>query len=172
MEVFRDAFTRLGQTQFIIDSESTDSHLFGTVTTQSEKQLMFTSIPYDEGWNVYVDGEKVETYKTMDALMAFDISEAGEHSLELDYMPKLYKPMHFISIISIVIFILICGAELVLKKTIFKARKSEVIEDIWLLEDNAYLAEVKTSEPAEEIAEDEATEDDENVENDSTTTEE
>jgi hypothetical protein len=87
-------------------------------------------------------------------------------------MPKLYKPMHFISIISIVIFILICGAELVLKKTLFKARKAEVIEDIWLLEDNAYLAEVKSEEPADELSEDEATEDDENVENDSTTTEE
>jgi hypothetical protein len=134
--------------------------------------MILTTIPYDEGWNVYVDGEKVDTYKTMDALMAFDISESGEHSLELEYMPKLYKPMHFISIISIVIFILICGAELVLKKTLFKARKTEVIEDIWLLEDNAYLAEVKSEEPADELSEDEATEDDENVENDSTTTEE
>ena len=158
--------------QFIIDDESTDDNIFGSITTAKSEQMILTTIPYDEGWNVYVDGEKVETYKTMDALMAFDISESGEHSLELEYMPKLYKPMHFVSIISIVIFILICGAELVLKKTVFKARKAEVIEDIWLLEDNAYLAEVKTSEPADEIAEYKATEDEGNVENDSTTTEE
>lgn len=172
-EVYEDVMTKLeAEPQFIIDDASTDSNIFGSISTQKSEQMILTSIPYDEGWNVYVDGEKVETYKTMDALMAFDISEAGEHSLELDYMPKLYKPMHFISIISIVIFILICGAELVLKKTLFKERKTEVVEDIWLLEDNAYLAEVKSEEPADELSEDEATEDDENVENDSTTTEE
>ena len=37
------------------------STLTGTVTA-AEEQTMFFSIPYDEGWQVYVDGERVETF--------------------------------------------------------------------------------------------------------------
>ena len=158
--------------QFIIDDESTDDNLFGSITTDKSEQMILTSIPYDEGWNVYVDGEKVESYKTMGALMAFDIADAGEHTLELEYMPKLYKPMLCISIASIIIFILICAIDLVLKKTLLKAHRVETYDDIWVLEDNDYIALVKSDEPALEPVDEAADEDVTDDQNDSTTTEE
>jgi hypothetical protein len=37
-----------------------------------------------------VDGEPVETYKTLNALLAFDVEE-GEHTVEMRYFPKEYK---------------------------------------------------------------------------------
>ena len=107
MEVFKDAFTRLGQTQLDIDHESTDSHIFGTVTTTAERQLMFTSIPYDEGWNIYVDGEKVELYEANNSLISFYVEGAGEHSIELKYMPSVVALGIGISVTCLVIFILI-----------------------------------------------------------------
>ncbi len=42
-------------------TEQTDSSLTGTITAKEEQSLFF-SIPYDKGWQVYVDGEKVETF--------------------------------------------------------------------------------------------------------------
>ena len=105
MEVFRDAFSRLAEKQFIIDPESTDSHLKGTVTTTSDRQLMFTSIPYDEGWNVYVDGEKVEIYEVTNALVSFYVDGAGEHTLEMRYMPATVALGITVSVVCSFIFL-------------------------------------------------------------------
>lgn len=122
MEVFRDAFTRLGQTQFVIDKESTDSHLFGTVTTTAESQLMFTSIAYDEGWNIYVDGEKVELYEANNALIAFYVEGAGEHTVEMKYMPTVVALGITISVTCLVIFLLILIAYPFIKRVPYLRR--------------------------------------------------
>ena len=39
---------------------------------------------------VTVDGKPVEVYETLDALLAFDVSE-GQHSIEMIYRPEIYK---------------------------------------------------------------------------------
>ncbi len=105
--VFKDAMTRLGQTAVTIDEDWRDSHMFGSVTTTVEDQLMFTSIPYDQGWHVYVDGQKVETEKSADALISFRIDEAGEHRLELRYMPREVSLGLSITIVCGVIFLVL-----------------------------------------------------------------
>ena len=107
--VFEDAMKRLSETTLVIDEGYTDSHLFGSVTTSSDSQLMFTSIPYDEGWNVYVDGERVDIINSADALISFRIDGAGEHRVELRYMPTTVALGLSVSIICTVIFIaLLC----------------------------------------------------------------
>ena len=83
------------------------SPVSGTVTTADDRQLMFTSIPYDEGWNVYVDGEKVEIYEANNALVAFYVEGAGEHEVVLKYMPTTVFLGIVISITCLAIFILI-----------------------------------------------------------------
>lgn len=125
----------LAKPQFEIDTESTDDHLFGNIDTADDEQMILTTIPYDEGWKVYVDGERVEIYETLDALMAFDIENAGEHTLELKYMPDIYKVGIVVSIIGISAFVLICAADLVLKKTLLKNYTFELSDDFWELED-------------------------------------
>ena len=143
MDTFRDAFTRLGQTQFIIDSESTDSHLFGTVTTSTEKQLMFTSIPYDEGWNIYVDGEKVEIYEANNSLIAFHVEGAGEHTIEMKYMPATIALGITISVTCLVVYILILIAYPFIKRIPF-VRRLVLIEgeELPLLATPEYRAEI------------------------------
>ena len=121
--------------QLKIDGDSVDSLIKGTMTTVSDTQTVLTTIPYDEGWNVYVDGEKVEIYKVLDALMAFDISEAGEHSIVLKYMPGIYKVGIALSVVGIVAFVLICAADFILKKTIFKNKVFQTYTDTWVLPD-------------------------------------
>ena len=122
METFKDAFTRLGQTQFIIDDTSTDSHLTGSVTTSSDRQLMFTSIPYDEGWNIYVDGEKVELYEANNSLISFYVEGAGEHTLEMKYMPATVALGIGVSVICLIIYILILIAYPFVKKVPYLRR--------------------------------------------------
>ena len=107
--VFEDAMKRLSEKTLVIDEGYTDSHLFGNVTTTSQSQLMFTSIPYDEGWNIYVDGERVDIIESADALISFRIDGAGEHRVELRYMPTTIALGLVLSISCTLIFIaLLC----------------------------------------------------------------
>jgi uncharacterized membrane protein YfhO len=107
MEVFADAMTRLQQMGYRIDDNCSDDHLTGSITTVQESQLIATTIPYDEGWNVYVDGEKVEVCRTADALLGFRIEGVGEHTLEMRYMPHTVSFGMAVSALAIFIFILL-----------------------------------------------------------------
>jgi len=67
-----------------------------------KNMVVFTSIAYDEGWHVYVDGKEVETVNLSDALLCFK-ADKGTHTIELKYSPKYLKTGIFISVISFVI---------------------------------------------------------------------
>ena len=57
------------------------------VQYEAEKDSFLTStIPYDEGWHVYIDGDEVETYRNVDTYLSFDVA-AGQHEIELRYWP-------------------------------------------------------------------------------------
>ena len=71
---------------------------------------MLTSLPYDEGWQVLLDGEPVEIYKTLDALVAFDTTP-GTHTLELRYAPKAFTLGITCTIASTLIYIALCIVE-------------------------------------------------------------
>lgn len=88
--VYNEAMAKLAEGNFIIDEDYKESHFTGKINVPEGATTVFTSIPYDAGWNIYVDGEKVETQKTLDALVAFDITP-GEHTLELRYFSDYHK---------------------------------------------------------------------------------
>ena len=67
-------------------TQLSSNHLKGDVDASFDGTFM-TSIPYDAGWNVLVDGKKVETYGITDGLLAFDIT-AGKHTVEMVYYPS------------------------------------------------------------------------------------
>lgn len=55
-----------------------------------EAGIIYTSIPFDDGWNVYVDGEKTETLEIGNALLGFNVSD-GEHEITIKYsIPYIY----------------------------------------------------------------------------------
>ena len=69
--------------------EASDSYFNGTITVKEGYETVLTTIPYDRGWNITVDGEKIEGYETLDALLAFDLTP-GEHTVTMRYMPREY----------------------------------------------------------------------------------
>lgn len=85
-DVFEDAMARLAAGNMTITSAS-DTEITGTVTVTDPLETLFTSIPYDEGWHVTVDGEAVEIEKTLDSMLAVQLSE-GTHTVEFRYMSK------------------------------------------------------------------------------------
>lgn len=68
-------------------TEYSDTKLVGTLNAENDKTVL-TTIPYDSGWKVYIDGEKVETYKSVETFVGFDISE-GNHTIVMKYRPTI-----------------------------------------------------------------------------------
>lgn len=97
-------------------SEYSDTKIEGTVNSVSDG-CIFTTIPYDSNWNVYVDGERVETYMLADALLGFDIS-AGEHTVELKYVHKPFVTGLIIGAFGIGLFILLCFLDKKYRRTL------------------------------------------------------
>ncbi len=71
--------------------------------------ILFTSIPYDEGWKVYVDGEKLslDDYVSIgDGLLGLNIKK-GNHDIKFEYKAKGLQAGIVISIAAVVILVLI-----------------------------------------------------------------
>ena len=84
-------------------TKAEDGHLEGTMTAKDGFTTVQTTIPYDAGWRIIANGEEIEGYSTLDALLAFDLPEAGEYTITLKYRPTIYTFGLVISILSIAI---------------------------------------------------------------------
>ncbi len=127
-EKFIDGYNRLksGQIEYTIFN---DTVIEGTFSAD-DSEVLFTSIPYDKGWNVYIDGEKVDEeniIKISDALLGIKVSP-GEHTLKLEYSIPGIKIASIISFVFIVLLIIIC----IFKKNkmlIFKNTSTNIWQD-------------------------------------------
>ena len=70
-----------------------------------EDNLLYTSIPYDKGMKVLVDGKEVEQIKIFDTLIGIEL-ESGEHTIEFKYVPRGLKEGAVMSLIGIGLFII------------------------------------------------------------------
>ncbi|MBQ2719356.1 MAG: YfhO family protein, partial [Clostridia bacterium] len=75
-----------------------DDHFVGTLTAAEGFTSVQTTIPYDAGWRILVNGERTEGYVTADALLAFDLPAAGTYEIELIYRPAIYTAGLLVSI--------------------------------------------------------------------------
>lgn len=92
------AFATLNEQPLTIKSFS-DTKIQAQIEVQRSGRLVFT-IPMDEGWSVYVDGEKKTAHPFADALLAVDVEE-GEHELLLTYETVGLKQGALISAVAL-----------------------------------------------------------------------
>ncbi len=98
-------------------TDYSDTKIEGTISSD-ENCVLYTSIPYDEGWKVYVDGERVETFEIGSCQLGLML-KPGNHTIKFIYMPK-----GFILGTSITIIAVICvGAFYICNYTVKKKRK-------------------------------------------------
>ncbi len=124
-----------------------DTKIEGTFSADND-EILFTSIPYDKGWNVYIDGGKVaedNIIEISDALLGVKVT-AGEHSIKLEYS----IPGMTIAYIVSGVFILFLFVMFILKKKnlfFFKNSKTNIWQDYE--ENNEIVADFNTDEPVE-----------------------
>lgn len=66
----------------------------------NKKSIIYTSIPFDKGWKVFVNNKQIETFELGNALLAFEI-DAGSNKIELKYSTPGFKTGIIISITSL-----------------------------------------------------------------------
>ena len=102
-ELYKETMTALNDSPLNI-TEHSDTLLKGTIDVQEGDDLLFTTIPWDEGWRVKIDGKNAELVKTADALIAVRITQ-GEHTVEFRYLPTNFVVGITVSIIGFAGFV-------------------------------------------------------------------
>ncbi|MBQ6676997.1 MAG: YfhO family protein [Clostridia bacterium] len=92
-----------------------DDRIEGVLTVTEGQERVMTTIPYDEGWVITANGQRVSYEKTLDALIAFDLP-AGEYDIVLKYSPSCVKIGAAISAGGVLLFAGACILEALRKK--------------------------------------------------------
>lgn len=124
-------------------TEHTETYLKGDITVK-EGQVMFTTIPYEEGWTVTVDGKEVKPLKALNCLIAIPLT-AGTHTVTMKFMPDYFVTGILISLISVLLVVFI---------GIIQYKDGALMYKLFAKKSKAQ----KTSEPVEEKAQDTPTE--------------
>lgn len=118
MDRFQDIYKNLSY-NIIENTIYKDGYIKGDIKVIADKTLMYTSIPYDEGWNLKVDGEEYDYFKILNGLIGVKL-QPGQHKIEFKYkLPGLRLGIG-ISIFSLGILILAFKN----KKRVFSKLKS------------------------------------------------
>lgn len=97
-----DAINAIKEKEVVFDIKG--NHAQAEVSTE-KAQVIFTTIPYDAGWQAKVDGKTVEIEAVQNALVAVKVPK-GKHTVELAYYPQGMKLGGLLFISSILLF---CG---------------------------------------------------------------
>ena len=106
-ELFKEMYSDLRKGNLNI-TKFEDTHIEGDITVPEGKELICTSIPYDKGWHILVDGEEKELIKVEGALIAVEAG-AGHHTVEMTYCPDCYKYGGIISICGVIVYLVCIG---------------------------------------------------------------
>ena len=89
---------------FVIDRDKTKGDVIeGNINVKDDGYFKL-SIPYDKGFEIYVDGKKTNYEVVNKSFIGFDISK-GSHNIKIVYTSPLFKEGLVISCVGLVLFI-------------------------------------------------------------------
>ena len=119
MEAFRAVIRKLKVNEVQPEYEK-DNNLFFSVEAK-DGDVLFTTIPYQDSWKVYVNGHRVEAEEFADALMSIPL-EDGQNVVELKYSIAGLKEGAICSVFAILFLIIWCMRD---RKKILCAKLNE-----------------------------------------------
>lgn len=144
-DVYEEGLKILGEST-LRATKATDTVLEGTVNATKDG-LLYTSIPYEKGWTVQVDGEEKEVVAVGNGVCAVKLTK-GEHTVKFSYVPDGFA----IGVIAFAVAIIIFTAMCLLTSKRFR-EKSFAYPVVWL-----FTVTLKEKKPKTELIEAEATE--------------
>ena len=104
----------------------TDTSLAGTIERE-EAGMLLTTVPYDKGWTVLVDGERQEPRKVLNAFLGVSLTP-GRHVIEMTYWPEGLNRGLLITAASLLMLVVIAGGGVYLRKR-REAQEASEMED-------------------------------------------
>ncbi len=130
MDKFKQAYNILNSSAMNV-KEFKESDITGDINAQNDC-VVYTSIPYDESWNIYVDGQELSSesiVKLGNSLLAFKLSK-GQHTVELKYKAQGLTAGIIVSVVtalSLIAFAVISNKKK--KKAILSSNLGTLIDD-------------------------------------------
>lgn len=116
---------------------------------------LFTTIPAEEGWSAYIDGEPAELSKTMnDALLCLDVPE-GEHEITLVFFPAGLKAGLILTGMGVITFALMLAYLRFIRRTgVFEPRPANNSPQETALQTEQAAPEAESAQTARDNAQD------------------
>lgn len=150
-----------------------DTKIEGTINV-AEDGILYTSIPFENGWTVKVDGEEVETYAAGNAMLAVKLT-SGEHTLEYSYSPDGFTLGILLSCGAIVLLVALYVIERKRNKDRLIESKYVALfdtENVHMLTFKRKTSESDKIDETEEESEEEKNDSDDNNDSETTVSEE
>ena len=91
--------------EFLIDKEQTKGDIIkGSIDVKNDNSYFNLSIPFDKGYNIYVDGKEVFYEKINKSFIGFKINK-GYHNIEIKYTSPGLNVGKILSIVGIILFV-------------------------------------------------------------------
>lgn len=101
--------------EFQIDKEKTSGDLITGNINVTQNGYFILTVPYDTGFNIYLDGKKIEYEKVSESFLGFEINE-GSHTIQVLYIAPYLLEGLVISLGGYMIFLPIIYSDLKKKK--------------------------------------------------------
>lgn len=102
---YKQAMTQLAAGG-ISDMEYGNNYIKGTIET-GPGEMIFTSVPLDEGWTLYVDGQEIEIAEIGGGAFVGGLPEVGSHQIELRWTLPGFDTGLKITLSSIMLLVLV-----------------------------------------------------------------
>ena len=82
-------------------------YLKGRISVPQDKNILFTTIPYEKGWELFVNGKKYSYFSLVDGtFIGVEFPEAGEYEIEMRFTPMWLREGVVLSILGIGLYVL------------------------------------------------------------------
>ena len=103
-EALNHIYENLNQQDKIEFIQEDRGNIQASITITDKTKMVATSVPYNKGWTVLVDGEPIDYELVNTGFIGFPL-EPGEHRLEFRYLPEYFVPGCVISASSMLIYL-------------------------------------------------------------------
>ena len=100
-----ETINELKKNEFNITKYNKDNHIEGNIDVNNDKNVLLLTIPYDKGWNIYVDDNKVNYDICFDSFICLDLDK-GKHNIKMNYVPSGFIVGLIISSLAFIVTII------------------------------------------------------------------
>ena len=115
-EIFKEGIEKLREHQ--LENVKLDKNRLTGEIDLDKDSLLFLSIPYNEGWSVYIDGKKTNYRSIADTFMGINVPK-GKHKISMKFYPKGILLGIIISLLSVI------GIHILQRKEVYCVKKNK-----------------------------------------------